>query len=59
MFDHNGLPVDRTFMVYLQKSGDYKMTEAENHLPDLHTFLSALNVWRWKTKNKIGKQEEG
>lgn len=57
MFSFNDLQIDKTFLVYLAKDGDYRIIEAENHLADLHTFLSALNVWRWKTKNKIGKEE--
>ena len=42
---------NKCYVLYLKKNGSYRFEEVKNIRSHLNTFLSALNVMRWKEEN--------
>lgn len=58
LIDFNNNQVDIGMCVYLNKNGTYKVIPSVSHDEDYLIFLSALNVWRWKSRNNIKETQD-
>jgi hypothetical protein len=54
----NEYPVDRILILYTSNDGRYTISEPPSPEIDFKVFLSCLNVWRWKARNRVKNNGE-